>query len=303
MKDWQKCLKELEDYLYEREKQPRTIEKYLRDVRRFLEFAEGEWPEEEDNMTGMELTRARVLAYKEYLIKNYKPASINSMLTALNQYLEFVGRPDCRVQLCRIQKQIFQDEERILSMKEYRSLVKQAETEGKLRLGYILQTIGSTGIRIGELKYITVEALKKRLVHINYKGKSRYIILPESLIDLLRGYCEKRGIRTGSIFVTRSGRPVDRRNIWAEMKLLCRSAGVAESKGFPHNLRHLFAHSFYKKEKDIVRLADYLGHSNVETTRRYTRISSAEACRNQLELGMLVSGGNEWREKRMIYTT
>lgn len=282
-----KYLEQFENYLYEREKHWQTIEKYLRDVRHFLNFAG-----EKEGISKKE----QILQYKEYLIRHYKPASVNSMLTALNKYLEFIKRGDCKVQLLRVQKQMFREEEKELSMEEYRRLVRQAQSDGNLRLECILQTIGSTGIRIGELKYITAEALKKKAITINFKGKSRCIILPHSLIAMLKEYCREKGIESGSIFVTRSGRPVDRRNIWAEMKKLCRKAGVAESKGFPHNLRHLFACSYYEKEKDIIRLADYLGHSNVETTRRYTMTSSIEACRNQLELGMLVgrvSGGEE----------
>ena len=164
----------------------------------------------------------------------------------------------------------------------------QAEKNGNQRLSCILQTIGSTGIRIGELQYICVESLQKRMANIRLKGKTRSIILPNSLVKLLKDYCRRQNIRTGCIFITKSGQPVDRRNIWEEMKELCRDAGVSRDKVFPHNLRHLFARSYYDREKDIVRLADYLGHSSVETTRRYTMITSMEACQKRLELGMLV---------------
>ncbi|MCI8660660.1 MAG: tyrosine-type recombinase/integrase [Lachnospiraceae bacterium] len=309
MKNTKDYLKKFENYLYEKEKHPRTITKYLHDVGFFLEFIQGQMQEkklsENDRqqekrrggrkqwqLKGInEIDREWIFKYKEYLIKNYKPASVNSMLVALNSYLEFSGNRDYRVQLCRIQKQIFREEEKELSMEEYQRLVKQAEKNGNLRMSCILQTIGSTGIRIGELPYITVETLTKKLVYIQFKGKCRCVILPNSLVALLEQYCERNHIREGSIFITKGGNPVDRRNIWSDMKRLCRETGVSESKGFPHNLRHLFACCYYEKEKDIIRLADYLGHSNVETTRRYTMISNMEACRGQLELGMLVG---EW---------
>ena len=179
------------------------------------------------------------------------------------------------------------DESRELTREEYNRLVKQADKEGNQRLSYIIQTIGSLGIRVSELSYITVESLSQKAVCINSKGKIRYILLTASLVKLLKAYCTQEKRVSGSIFVTRTGRPVDRRNIWSSMKALCRRAGVDESKVFPHNLRHLFARCFYEKEKDIVRLADYLGHSSVETTRRYTMTSQIEECRKTLEKGMV----------------
>lgn len=272
-------LETFRQFLYEQEKEQNTVEKYLRDVKKFLSFA-GNRP----------VHRQMVLQYKEELQRNYKTSSVNSMLVALNCYLRHLGMEDCCVRTCRQQRRIFCDEERMISRKEYERLVHAARKEGKSRLYYILQTIASTGIRIGELKYVTVEALKERKVTIDFKGKERVILLPKSLAVLLKDYCRNRRIRSGSIFITKSGKPVDRRNIWAEMKNLCASARVKESKVFPHNLRHLFARCFYEKEKDLMRLADYLGHSSVETTRRYTMISSEEAFEKQLDLGLLVSG-------------
>lgn len=272
-------LKEYEYYLYEKERQPNTIKKYIRDIRKFIQYAK------EQGETGKEL----LIRYKTFLMENYQTSSVNTMLIAVNGYLKFIGQRESCVKLCRVQRKIFIEEDRELSREEYQRLVMTAEKSGRQRLGCILQTIGSTGIRISELKYITVEALEKKMVNIRLKGKERWIILPNSLIKLLGEYCKEKGIRQGNIFVTRSGKPVDRRNVWAEMKKLCAAAGVAESKVFPHNLRHLFARAYYEKEKDIIRLADYLGHSSVDTTRRYTMISGAEACRRQLELGMLVS--------------
>lgn len=176
-----------------------------------------------------------------------------------------------------------------LSREEYQRLLQTAKRRGKDRLCCIIQTIGSTGIRISELKYITVETLDTGIVNLYSKGKARMIFLAGPLAEMLKGYCRKEKITAGCIFITRSGCPVNRKNVWAEMKSLCQEAGVPEGKVFPHNLRHLFACCFYEKEKDLVRLADYLGHSNVETTRRYTMISGREAWQKQLELGLLMT--------------
>lgn len=283
-------IRNYERHLWGRERHPNTVKKYMHDIRYFLNFVRDIRANKTDGGKRPEMKREWVILYKKYLAKNYKVSSINSMLAALNGYLKFIGREDCCVQLCRIQRQIFREEEKELSLEDYRRLVLQTERDGNLRLGCILQTIGSTGIRVGELKYITAESLEQMVVRIRSKGKERCIILPESLVILLKKYCSQKGIESGSIFITRTGRPMDRRNIWAEMKRLCRVAGIVDRKGFPHNLRHLFARMYYEKEKDIVRLADYLGHSNVETTRRYTMVSSMRACLRQLELGMLVGG-------------
>lgn len=291
-------LEEYERYLYMMEKSFRTIEKYMRDVRHFLTYARDRMQEQqEDGSIPERICREMVLGYKEYLIGAYKISSVNSMLISLNGYLRFIGRQDCCIKLCRLQRQIFSEEEKELSMEEYRRLVWQAEKNGNLRLSCILQTVASTGIRIGELKYIMVESLPRRVVCIHSKGKTRNIILPNSLVEMLKNYCCSKNIKSGSIFITGSGAPVDRRNIWAEMKRLCRDAGVSEYKVFPHNLRHLFARCYYEKEKDIIRLADYLGHSSVETTRRYTMITSMEACQRNLELGMLAGGFSEIYQK------
>lgn len=268
-----------EVYLKEQEKSRNTIEKYVRDVGCFLSHAGADG-----------VTREAVLSYKKYLVEHYKISSVNSMVTALNCYLKYLSLDGLCVKTCRQQRQIFLDESRELSRTEYARLVQTARSRGNLRLCIMLQTVASTGIRIGELKYITVEDLKERKVSIDFKGKCRIILLPQSLIVVLKDYCRKMGIKKGRIFVTKSGRAIDRRNIWAEMKGLCRDARVQPSKVFPHNLRHLFAKCFYEKEKDLMRLADYLGHSSVDTTRRYVMISTAEACRRQLELGLLVHG-------------
>lgn len=298
-----------EEYLYQNEKSEKTIEKYVRDIRTFYRFLRqdgrqeetcrdageglnpGEQPDGGDELNpGEQLNPGQVVRYKEYLRTCYKVSSANSMITALNSYLVFIGRKDCCLRTFKAQRKIFLEEERELTKAEYMRLIRAAEQSGNIRLSCILQTIGSTGIRIGELQYITAEALRRNMVTICFKGKSRCIILPKQLVQLLKDYCRKRHVTTGSIFITRSGRPVDRRNVWAEMKRLCAGAGVQASKVFPHSLRHLFARTYYEKEKDVIRLADYLGHSNVETTRRYTMISSMEACQRSLELGMLLGG-------------
>lgn len=276
--NWEnKELEAFEQYLYEQDKSKNTIEKYIRDVKKFRDFCGGCPPDREN-----------VVHYKSFLQETYKVSSINSMLIALNCYLRFIGKGDCCIRTCRQQRRIFCDESRKLRRGEYRRLVMEAKSRGDVRLCGILQTIASTGIRVGELKYITVEALKERKVQIDFKGKVRIIILPRSVVLFLKDYCRKMHIKSGCIFITKSGRPMDRRTIWADMKVLCEAARVQASKVFPHNLRHLFAECFYEREKDLMRLADYLGHSSVETTRRYMMLSSEEACERKLELGLLV---------------
>lgn len=238
------------------EKSAATIEKYLRDVRRFLSFLEGRRFCKED-----------VIAYKEHLTARYAPVSVNSMLTALNGFLRFIRRQDCCVKLLKIQRQIFNREDKELSAQEYRRLIKAAQGT---RLSLVLQTICGTGIRVSELQYITVEAIRTGKAVVNCKNKTRVILIPTSIQKLLKPYLKKSGITAGSVFVTKSGKPLNRRNIWRDMKALCERAEVSPSKVYPHNLRHLFARTFYSVDKDIVRLADLLGHSSVDTTRIYT---------------------------------
>jgi len=270
-------------HLYRMERSRNTIEKYTRDVRHFFAFLR----REAESLAGLS-EKDRILSYKSYLIEHYKTTSVNSMLVSLNQFFCFMDRRELEVKICRVQQNHFREAGRELTCDEYKRLVHTAEKRGKLRLSCILQTVASTGIRISELSSITVRALHERMAMIRNKGKERVIVLPKELIRLLTDYCKRMDITSGPVFVTRSGRPVDRKNIWAEMKKLCKAAGVTEAKVFPHNLRHLFARCYYEKEKDVVRLADYLGHSNVETTRRYTRISTIEACFRELDLGLLI---------------
>ena len=257
-------LENYEKYLRSQEKSDNTVRKYLRDVRAFLAFLNGE-----------EIGREQVILYKQHLLNYYKISSANSMLTALNGYLRYLGMQECCVSVYRIQRQLFRDVQRELTRDEYRELVRIAAGSKRKRLYCLMQTIGATGIRVSELKYITVEALKSQIVTIRSKGKVRTILIPLSLKTVLENYCEQESIR---------------RNIWSEMKRLCKKTDIVNSKVYPHNLRHLFARCYYEKEHDLVRLADYLGHSSVETTRRYTMTGNMDACLRQLELGLADDG-------------
>ncbi len=245
-----------EKYRREDEKSDATVEKYLHDIQCFYAFL-GNRPAE----------KSMVLAYKEHLTEQYAPASVNSMLVALNGFLRFCGLSGCCVKLLKIQRQMFCRQEKELSREEYRRLVNAAKDT---RLSYILQTICGTGIRVSELQYVTAEAVRNGTAVVNCKNKTRVIFIPAPLQKLLLRYIKKAGLQTGPVFVGRNGKPLDRSYIWRMMKGLCEEAGVARSKVFPHNLRHLFARAFYSMEKDIVRLADLLGHSSVDTTRIYT---------------------------------
>ncbi len=245
-----------EQYLKQEEKSEATIEKYLRDIRGFYTF-----------LDGREIDKKETVAYKERLTAEYAPASVNSMLVALNSFLHFIGRTDCCVKLLKIQRQIFCREDKELTKEEYRRLVCAADGT---QLSFVIQTICGTGIRVSELQYITVEAVQTGQAVVNCKNKTRVIFIPAPLQRILKGYIKKSGIQAGSVFVSRNGKPLDRSSIWRKMKGLCEKAGVSPNKVFPHNLRHLFARTFYSIEKDIVRLADLLGHSSVDTTRIYT---------------------------------
>lgn len=249
-------LRRFEQYLKAEEKSSATVEKYLRDIRGFYCF-----------MTDRPISKEETISYKEYLTQQYAPASVNSMLVALNCFLRFIGRADCCVKQLKIQRQIFCREEKELTPHEYKRLVKAADGT---QLSYVIQTICGTGIRVSELQYITAEAVRAGKAVVNCKNKTRVIFIPAPLQKLLKEYIKKSGITAGSVFVSKSGNPLDRSSIWRNMKALCNRASVAPNKVFPHNLRHLFARTFYSIEKDIVRLADLLGHSSVDTTRIYT---------------------------------
>lgn len=245
-----------EKYLTKEEKRSATIQKYLRDVRYFLLFTAKRL-----------LSKELAIAYKEHLCENYAPASVNSMLASLNCYLRFKGREDCCVKALKVQRQMFSQEEKELSVDEYKRLVKAADG---MRLSYVMRTICGTGIRVSELRYITAEAIRAGRATVNCKGKTRIIFIPLDVRKMLLEYMKENGITSGAVFITKNGRFLDRSNIWRDMRSLCKLAGVSPKKVFPHNLRHLFARIFYSIDKDIVRLADLLGHSSINTTRIYT---------------------------------
>ena len=267
------------EYLMDEERSRATVEKYLRDARKFLEYLGDDG----------RVDKEKVREFKQELMEHYKISSVNSMLAAVNSFLGFVGRGDLKVKLLKVQKAVYSRPEREMTEKEYEGLVRTAKRLGDLRMSMLLQTIGSTGIRISELKFITVESLETGRAEIYNKGKSRVVLLPVELTRLLKKYCRKAGIRIGSIFITRQGNPLDRSNVSKKMKQLARAAGVDAAKVFPHNFRHLFARTFYNIEKDVVRLMDLLGHSSISTTRIYT-MTTEEQPRRQMSRMRLVLG-------------
>ena len=264
------------DYLCREEKSAATQEKYLRDARGFCTYA-----------NGAVITKELVLAWKKYLIGvGYAARSINSMLASVNSLLDFLNWKDCRVKNIRFQRQIYCTEERELTKAEYLRLLDVSRKSEQLNL--ILQAICGTGIRVSELQYFTVEAVRNGEVTVNCKGKTRTIIVPGKLRKLLLNFARKRGIHTGPVFVNKKGIPLNRSSIWRSMKQISRAAGVQQSKVFPHNLRKLFARTFYSFEKDIAKLADILGHSSIDTTRIYIVTTGAEH-RNKIErLGLVI---------------
>lgn len=239
--------------------------KYLRDIQRFALWL-GDTPLERDAM----------LDYKADLMRHYAAGSVNSILAALNRFLRMIAREDCRVHRLRIQYQAYSPEEREITAQEYADLVRTARETGRARLALVLQTICATGIRVSELPAITAEAARRGVAVVRCKGKSRRVLIPTRLQKKLLRYMKQHRIAFGPVFVTRSGAPLDRSNIWREMKALCRAAGVSDKKVFPHNFRHLFARTFYRLNKDLAKLADLLGHSSINTTRIYIRTTSAE---------------------------
>ena len=263
-------------YLILEEKSTATVEKYLRDVRTFRLFT-GERP----------VTKEQMMSFKKSLIENgYAVSSINSMLASLNILLDFLGLSDCKVKNIKTQRKIYCAEEKELTKSEYIRLLEASKSRPRLHL--ILETICGTGIRVSELRFFTAEAVKRGEITVRCKSKTRTILLPGKLKNMLLNYAKKNGINYGAIFITKNGKPLDRSNIWAQMKSLCKKAGVKASKVFPHNLRKLFARTFYNIEKDIAKLADILWHSSIDTTRIYIMTTGIEHRRKMDRLGLVV---------------
>lgn len=269
-------LEAFRDHLLREEKSAATIEKYLRDVRAFSAFAQSR-----------EITKELTVSFKKSLEeRTYAVRSINSMLASLNSLLAFLDWKDCKVKTLRCQRQIYCTEDKELTKAEYMRLLTAAKKHPQLNL--VMQTICGTGIRISELKYFTVEAVQRGDISVRCKNKTRTILVPGKLKTLLLNYAWKHRIVSGHIFVTQTGKPLDRSNVWAQMKRLSKQADVNPSKVFPHNLRKLFARTFYGLEKDIAKLADILGHSSIETTRIYIVTTGMEHRRKIERLGLVV---------------
>ena len=269
----EKALHQYLTHLREAERAPATIQKYERAIRSFSAWA---------SANGMGITKETVIRYKEYLLERRAASGVNGELAALNGFFVYMEWHDCRVRPVRVQRRGYCDPEKELSREEYFRLVNAAKQHKNERLALLIQTICSTGIRVSEVSYLTVDALCRGQMEVRNKGKSRMVLLPGALCEKLRRYFEKRGILRGNVFVTRTGRPLNRSNIWSMMKALCGAARVDARKVFPHNLRHLFARCFYQIQHDLEHLATILGHSNINTTRIYTQTSGAEH-RRQLE--------------------
>ena len=273
----EKNILKFKNFLTFEEKSDLTIEKYVRDITNF------------SNWLGKKgVSKKLLLEYKNLLIKKYAPASVNSIISSLNTFFIWKKKYDLKIKSLKIQKQIFSKEDKELTKDEYRRLLAAAKNKKNERLYLLMQTICSTGIRVSELKFITVKAVYLKRAVINLKGKTRIVLIPDKLCHILLKYIKKNNIKDGSVFVTKGGKPLNRSNIWLDMKKLCEDANVQKDKVFPHNLRHLFARTYYTVERDIVRLADILGHTSVNTTRIYT-MEPGEIHRNQIQrLGLLI---------------
>ncbi len=273
----EKQIASFREYLRHEERSDNTIEKYLRDIQSFYKW-----------LDHREITKENVTAWKERLVANGKaPITVNGSLAALHSFFSFMDWEGLRVKYLKIQRQVFRDAARELTREEFARLVQTAENQGNRRLKLLLETICATGIRVSEVKYITVEAVQRGRADISLKGKIRTVLIPGKLAGKLQKYAKKQKIASGEIFLTKSGTGLSRRQIWSEMKRLCKTAGVDASKVFPHNLRHLFARTFYRVCRDIVRLADVLGHSSIETTRIYLVTTGAEYARQMDRLGLI----------------
>lgn len=266
-----KAIAEFKEHLILEERSEITIEKYIRDVKAFSIYTQS-----------ADITKETVISYKKHLQENYAVRSVNSMLASINSLFAFLGWHDLRVKSLKLQQQVFCPEEKELTKAEYTRLCRTAERKHNERLNLILQTICGTGIRVSELQYITVEAVKNGEAVVNCKAKTRSVFIVKELKQKLLRYAAEQNIKSGMIFVTRTNKPINRTNIWREMKALCEEANVNPQKVFPHNLRHLFARVFYGIEKDIAKLADILGHSSINTTRIYI-ISTGTEHRQRME--------------------
>lgn len=265
-------------FLREQEKSNSTIQKYIHDLNEFRNW-----------LDGRKLHKPLMISWKEHLIKEYAHTSVNTMLAAVNCFLSFCGWMELKLKPLKIQKSMFRDGKKELTREEYKRLILTAESEKKQRLSLVIQSICATGIRVSELKYITAEAIWSGRAEVSNKGKHRVIFLPDRLCRLLKSYLRKHKRTAGPVFVTKSGKPLDRSNIWRDMKALCENAGVLPEKVFPHNLRHLFARTYYTLEKDLSRLADILGHSNVNTTRIYTMETGMVHARQMERMGLIIT--------------
>jgi integrase/recombinase XerD len=267
-----------EKYLILEEHSAGTVQKYMRDVRAFFSFLPG----------GKALNKEIVMEYKVHLAQRYAVCTANSVLAAVNGLLQFLDLPQYRVRPFKLQKRIFRDKERELTKAEYLRLLEAAKAKGNQRLFLIMETLCATGIRISELQYITVRSVREGRADVSCKGKVRMVLLTKKLCRALGAYCKDNAVGAGPVFVTKTGRPMNRSNIWAEMKRLCVDAGVDSCKVFPHNFRHLFAITYYNLEKDIAKLADLLGHASILTTRIYVMESGEEHIRQVEQLGLVI---------------
>lgn len=263
-------------YLSRMERSPSTIAQYCRVVERFYAFLG----------TEQRLSRESTLDYKRFLTQTLKPSGANAAIAALNSYFSFLGREDLRLRPLRVQRQAYCPQE--LSYEEYCRLVSTARERGNERLALLTETLAATGMRISELPFVTVEALSTRRAEVNCKGKSRTVFLPESLCQALGKFADEQDITTGSVFITRNGLPMDRSNIWGNLKELARFAGIPEEKVYPHSFRHLFARQYYAHHGDLAKLADLLGHNSINTTRIYIVTTGDEHAKQVESLGFVL---------------
>lgn len=270
-------IKEYMAYLEREERSEATRKQYYRDVITFFNYTKGE-----------QLSKELIIRYKEMLQEKYRPASVNAKLAAINGFFSFMGAGQLKVKQLKIQRKAFCPKERELTKGEYLRLIKTAERKRDKKLALMIQTICGTGIRVSELCFITAEAVFAEEAAIQLKGKNRIILIAGKLKKALKSYLRQQGIVSGPIFITRGGKPLDRSNIWRMMKSLCADAEVEPTKVFPHSLRKLFARCFYAIDKDIAKLADILGHSNINTTRIYIISTGTEHRRRIDALGLVI---------------